>query len=80
MSTNRHVVPNPDGGWDIKKPGASRSSGHADTQSAATRRAKEIVRNRGGGDVRVHGRDGKIRDSDTVPPANDPFPPRDKKH
>lgn len=24
--------------------------------------------------------DGKWRDSDTVPPGNDPFPPRDKKH
>ena len=80
MSSNRHVVPSPEGGWDIKKPGASRSSAHEGTQAAAIRRAKEIVRNQGGGEVRVHGRDGKIRDSDTVPPANDPFPPRDKKH
>lgn len=80
MSSNRHVVPNPEGGWDIKKPGASRSSGHEDTQVAAIRRAKEIVGNQGGGEVRIHGRDGKIRDSDTVPPGNDPFPPRDKKH
>lgn len=80
MSSNRHVVPSREGGWDIKKPGSSRRSDHADTQSDAIKRANEIVRNRGGGEVRVHARDGRIRDSRTVPPGNDPFPPRDKKH
>lgn len=76
---NRHVVPGKDGGWDVKKPDASRASAHADTQKEATARAKEIVRNAGGGEVRIHGRDGKIRNSDTVAPGNDPFPPRDNK-
>ena len=76
---NRHVVPNPDGGWDIKKPGAERASSHHDTQGDAQQRAREIVGNAGGGEVRIHGRDGRIRDSDTVPPGNDPNPPRDKK-
>ena len=76
---NRHVVPNPDGGWDVKKPGAKRASTHHDTQRQAERRAKEIVGNAGGGEVRIHGRDGRIRDSDTVAPGNDPFPPRDTK-
>ena len=75
----RHVVQNPDGGWDIKKPGASRASGHTDTQREAIDRASDIVRNAGGGEVRIHGRDGKIRDSNTISPGNDPFPPRDKK-
>lgn len=75
----RHVVPNKDGGWDVQKPGASRASAHADTQKEATTRAKEIVHNAGGGEVRIHGRDGKIRNSDTVKPGNDPLPPRDKK-
>lgn len=75
----RHVVRNSDGGWDVKKPGASRASAHADTQKKAIDRAKDIVRNAGGGEVRVHGRDGKIRNSDTVAPGNDPFPQGDKK-
>lgn len=75
----RHVVPNSDGGWDVKKPGASRASAHTETQKEATNRAKDIVRNAGGGEVRIHGRDGKIRNSDTIAPGNDPFPPRDKK-
>lgn len=79
MPSDRNVVPDPDGGWRIVKPGASRSSGHEATQAAAIERAKQIVRNQGGGEVRIHGRDGRIRDSDTVKPGNDPFPPRDTK-
>lgn len=75
----RNVVPNKDGGWDIKKADAKRASGHADTQAEAIARAKEIVHKAGGGEVTIHGRDGKIRDSDTVKPGNDPNPPRDKK-
>lgn len=75
----RHVVPNANGGWDVKKPGSSRASAHTDTQKQAEGRARDIVRNAGGGEVRIHGRDGRIRDSDTVAPGNDPNPPRDKK-
>jgi hypothetical protein len=73
---NRHVVPNPSGGWDVKKPGANRSSTHTATQREATRRASGIVRNSGGGEVRIHGRNGQIRDSNTIKPGNDPFPPK----
>ncbi len=76
---NRHVVRNPDGGWDVKKPGAQRPSSHHNTQGEAVSRAREIVNNAGGGEVITHGRDGRIRDSDTVSPGNDPFPPRDTK-
>lgn len=76
---DRHVVPNADGGWDVVKPNASRASAHTDTQRDAIDRAREIVGNAGGGEVRIHGRDGQIRDSDTVAPGNDPLPPRDKK-
>lgn len=76
----RHVVPNPNGGWDVKKPGAQRSSAHADTQRDAERRAKDILGNVGGGEAVIHGRDGKIRDSDTVKPGNDPNPPKDTRH
>ncbi len=75
----RNVVPNPAGGWDVEKPGASRSSGHFDTQGDAIDRGRQILGNDGGGELRIHGRDGQIRDSDTVAPGHDPFPPRDKK-
>lgn len=78
-NNRRHVVPGKDGDWEIKKPGSSRSSGSAPTQGEATKRAKEIVRNAGGGEVTIHRPNGQIRNSDTVKPGNDPFPPRDKK-
>jgi hypothetical protein len=77
--TVRHVVQSPNGGWDVKKPGSARASAHAKTQDDAVTRARDIVRKGGGGEVRIHGRDGRIRDSDTVPPGRDPLPPRDKR-
>lgn len=42
-------------------------------------RARQIVWNSGGGEVRIHIRNGQMRDSDTVAPGNDPNPPRDRK-
>jgi len=76
---SRDVVPNPNGGWDVTKPDSRRASAHTDTQAAAIDRAREIVTNAGGGEVRIHGRDGRLRDSDTVGGGNDPNPPRDRK-
>jgi hypothetical protein len=75
----RHIVPSPRGGWDIKAPGAQRSSAHLDTQGDAINRAREIVHNSGGGEVVIHRPTGVIRDSDTVPPGHDPDPPRDRR-
>lgn len=77
---NRYVVRNPGGGWDVKGPNAERASSHHDTQASAEARAKEIVSNLGGGEVRIQGRDGRWRDSDTVPPGSDPHPPADQRH
>lgn len=75
----RHVVPNPSGGWDVVKGHAERRSAHVPTQAEAIDRARTIVSNQGGGEVVTHGKDGRIRDSDTVPRGNDPFPPRDRR-
>lgn len=78
---NYHVVKNKESGsWSVKRAGANRVSGNFSTQRDAERSAKNFARNTGGGEVRIHGRDGKIRDSDTVPPAVDPCPPRDRKY
>lgn len=76
---NRHIVPAPGGGWNVEGPHASRVSAHTRTQAEAIVRAREIVHNAGGGEVVTHNRHGVIRDSDTVPPGNDPFPPRDQR-
>ena len=73
----RHVTPHPDGGWQVRASGADRASARTNTQADAQRRARTILRNLGGGEMTTHGRDGRIRDSDTIPPGSDPFPPRD---
>jgi len=71
----RHVVPRGDG-WAVVKPGADRVSDVTDTQQQGIDRAREILRNDGGGELVIHRPDGTIRDSDTIPPGNDPYPPK----
>ena len=68
-----HVVPNADGGWDVRRGGALRSSGHFDTKSAAVDRGREISRN-AETELKIHNRDGKISGSDSH--GNDPYPPK----
>lgn len=76
----KHVVPLPSGGWAVKTPGKAAPDSAHRRQDTAERAAKQAVRTGGGGEVIVHGRDGRIRDSDTVAPAKDPNPPRDTRH
>ena len=60
-----------------KKEGADRAGSVHDTKADAVEQAREQAR-RERVDVIIHGRNGKIQDSDSY--GNDPFPPRDKKH
>jgi hypothetical protein len=79
---NYHVT-NPKGSdeWRVVKEKAERASASANTQKEAERIAKELAASSGGGEVRIHKpQGGPIRDSDTVAPAKDPYPPKDKKH
>ena len=73
---SRHVVPNPSGGWDVKRGGASRASTHHDTKREAIDRGRDISRNQNS-EFRIHNRDGKIARSDSH--GNDPCPPKDRK-
>lgn len=75
---NYHVSRHTEGGWQAKKEGAKKAGGIFNTQREAEKAAKEFSSNSGGGEVRIHGLDGKIRDGDTVKPAIDPNPPKDK--
>jgi hypothetical protein len=77
-SGNRHVVRH-GSGWAARTPGAPRVGSTHRTQAAAERAAKSSARKAGGGEVVIHGRNGRIRDSDTVG-RRDPMPPRDTKH
>lgn len=66
---SHHVVPNSDGGWDVRRGGASRSSGHFDTKQEAVNRGREISRN-AGTEFRIHNQNGRISQSDSH--GNDP--------
>lgn len=75
-----HVTRAPQGGCRVKRAGAKRATTVKRTQGAAEKAAKRMMRKSGGGEVRIHSRKGKIRDSDTVKPGRDPRSIRDKRH
>lgn len=68
-----HVVPNSGGGWDVKRGGASRSSGHFETKQDAVDRGRQISRN-AGSEFKIHNKDGRIAQSDSH--GKDPHPPK----
>lgn len=79
--TNYHVTKNNNlDKWGARREGAERVSQYFDTQAEAERAAKEFFSKSGGGEVRIHGLSGKIRDSDTVAPGNDPNTTKDTKY
>lgn len=68
---NQHVVPR-EGEWAVRKGGSSRDTRRFSTQKEAIRAARRIAKNQGG-ELLVHGRDGRIRDRRSY--GNDPHPP-----
>jgi hypothetical protein len=70
MSSNKrgpdthHVVPNRGGGWDVRRAGADRSSGHFDNKAEAVNHGRGISRN-AGTELWIHNRDGRIGQSDS---------------
>lgn len=68
-----HVVPNPDGGWDVKRGGGNRASNHTDTKAEAERIARDISKNQQT-ELIIHGKDGKIQRKDSH--GNDSYPPK----
>ncbi|MDO8473399.1 MAG: DUF2188 domain-containing protein [Dehalococcoidia bacterium] len=77
---DRTVYRRPDGTWANKRNDGERPSSTHDTQGEAIRQAKQMLQNQGGGELITKGVDGKIRSKDTIPPGNDPNPPKDKEH
>lgn len=73
---SQHVVRNVEGGWDVKKGGASRASKHFDSQKEAIDYGRSLARNQKA-EFYVHGKDGKIRSKDSY--GNGPFPPKDNR-
>ena len=69
-----------DNKWANKRNDADRASSLHDSQGEAIRAARENLKNQGGGELITKGENGKIRSKDTIPPGNDPNPPRDREH
>jgi hypothetical protein len=67
-------------GWKVTEPGRQQAVSTHRTQANAERAAKRDLARAGGGEVRIHDPRGRIRDSDTVPPAKDPNPQKDRRH
>ena len=77
---DRTISRRPDGTWENKRNDAEKASSLHETQRQAEQAANEMLRNHGGGELAVKGVDGRIRSKDTIPPGNDPNPPKDKEH
>ncbi|MAO15928.1 MAG: hypothetical protein CMH44_03485 [Muricauda sp.] len=71
----RHVVPNPDGGWDSKRAKAQRASKHFETKKEAMDWSRQKSRSEGS-ELIPHRKDGRIQNPDSH--GNDPNPPKDK--
>ena len=68
-----HVLPNSDGGWDVKRGGGERASSHHNTKADAVSKARQVSRNQQT-ELRIHNKNGQIGSSDSH--GNDPYPPK----
>lgn len=72
MAGNKRIVgPRSTGkGWQNVDPGGKTT--HHRTQENAEKRAGQDLKKTGGGERITQGRDGRIREKDTIAPAKDP--------
>ena len=71
--SSHHVVHNSNGGWDVKRNGSQRSSGHFETKEEAVNAGRQISQNQGT-ELVIHGMNGRIQSSDSH--GHDPCPPK----
>lgn len=75
---DRTVYLRNDGKWVNKRNDTNKASSVHKTQKEAIEAAKGMLKNQGGGELTVKGKNGEIRSKDTIYPGNDPCPPKDK--
>jgi hypothetical protein len=80
MAKGRMVYRRNDGQWVNKRNGARKAGSVHRTQADAERAARQSLEKQGGGELTTKGRNGRIRSKDTIPPGNDPCPPKDTEH
>ena len=72
----QHVVPAPQGVWNVKKGGSEKATRHFETKTPAIDYAKQLSRKQGA-ELYIHNKDGRISNPNSY--GNDPNPPKDKK-
>ena len=70
-----HVVPNPNGGWDVKKGSSTKSIKHFDKKDDAVDYGRKVSKNQRS-ELVIHKKNGTIQRSDSH--GKDPNPPRDE--
>ena len=68
-----HLVPNSNGGWDVKKGGRKRSIKHFSTKAAGEKFSQSLSRNQKSEFV-IHKKNGRIQRSDSN--GGDTYPPK----
>lgn len=74
MSSKKETihVTKKDGKWSSKKANAKKASKTFDTKKEAVEYAKAQAKKIGNAEVKIHGKDGKIQESNTYTRQNDP--------
>ena len=72
MDKNQHVLPHPEGGWQVKGEKNEKATARTETQAEAIVIAREIAQNQKS-ELIIHRRNGQIRKKDSY--GNDDFPP-----
>jgi hypothetical protein len=67
-ANKRTVTPATDGGWTVD--GGPR--GNFPTQAEAAAAARRSLETSGGGELAIKGRNGQVREQNTIKPAHDP--------
>jgi len=73
MTDNIHVMPHPDGGWQVKVEGNKRASARMTTQREGIDIARPMSQDRGG-ELVIHRPNGQIREKDSH--GKDRYPPK----
>lgn len=68
-----HVLPNHNGGWDVKRDRAERATRHFENKNDAIRAARELSKTNET-ELVIHDKEGRIIAKDSH--GRDPFPPK----
>ncbi len=64
MAKSHHVVPAPQGGWNVKVSGGQKAIKHTDTKQEAVSTARQISKNQKT-ELVIHNKDGEISQKDS---------------